>query len=164
MGAKLTAKQENFCIAFIEHGNATAAYRTAYNADRMKESTINKRASELLGRGDITGRLDELRQPAIDNARMTLQGHLEALADLRDSAKDSGNWSAAITAEISRGKASGFYRNSEGTGALVQVNVDTRRPEEMSDEELMAIIAGNGLTVVPNEQYREEIKELFNEL
>ena len=35
----------------------------------MKATTITKRASELLQDGDITGRLDELRRPAVELAR-----------------------------------------------------------------------------------------------
>ena len=29
---ELTQKQENFCLAYIETGNASEAYRKAYNA------------------------------------------------------------------------------------------------------------------------------------
>lgn len=33
--ASLTIKQEAFCQAYIETGNASEAYRTAYAADKM---------------------------------------------------------------------------------------------------------------------------------
>ncbi len=40
---------------------------------------------------------------------MTLEGHLRALAELRDKAKAANQFGAAITAEIARGKASGVH-------------------------------------------------------
>lgn len=58
----LTQKQENFCLAYIETGNASEAYRRSFSAGKMKPETVTKRASELLSNGDITGRLGELRK------------------------------------------------------------------------------------------------------
>lgn len=57
---KLTPKQEKFCQVYIETGNASAAYRSAYNAENMKDSVIYVKASELLGSGKISVRIDEL--------------------------------------------------------------------------------------------------------
>ena len=37
----MTPKQEAFCLAFIETGNASDAYRRAYSAGKMKPATIN---------------------------------------------------------------------------------------------------------------------------
>lgn len=61
---RLTQKQEAFCLAYIETGNASAAYRKAYSAGKMKAVTIVKRASELLAGGGVTGRIEELRRAA----------------------------------------------------------------------------------------------------
>ncbi len=47
---------------FIETGNATEAYRQAYNVENMKETTINRNACEILGNNKITTRLDELNE------------------------------------------------------------------------------------------------------
>lgn len=57
----MTVKQEKFVRKYLECGNASEAYRHSYDCSRMKESTINKRASELLRNGEITGRLEYLR-------------------------------------------------------------------------------------------------------
>jgi len=62
MTVKLTPKQEHFCQVFIETGNATEAYRQAYNAEKMKEATINRNACEILGNNKITTRPDELNE------------------------------------------------------------------------------------------------------
>ena len=105
----LTQKQENFCLAYIETGNASEAYRRAYNAQRMKPETINRAAKELIDNSKITARIEELRGPVVEAAGITLARHLEELARLRDEARAAGQLSAAINAEISRGKASGLY-------------------------------------------------------
>ena len=57
----LTLKQEKFVNKYLECGNASEALRYAYDCSRMKEATINKRASELLKNGEITGRLEYLK-------------------------------------------------------------------------------------------------------
>jgi len=58
---KLTPKQENFCLVFVERGNASEAYRQAYDAEKMKKSSINRKAVEVLENVKITARLDEIR-------------------------------------------------------------------------------------------------------
>lgn len=105
----LTQKQENFCLAYIETGNASEAYRRAYNAKGMKPETVNNKAYALLKKGGIGARLEELRSPVIKNAQVTLEQHLKDLEELRELAKEDGKYGPAIQAEIARGKASGLY-------------------------------------------------------
>jgi phage terminase small subunit len=78
----LTLKQESFCLAYLETGNASEAYRRAYSAGKMKSETVTKRASELLADGGIKGRIDELRKPAIEAAQITVERVLKEYARL----------------------------------------------------------------------------------
>ncbi len=105
----LTQKQENFCLSYIETGNASEAYRTAYDAEKMKPETITNKAHELLKNGDITARVAELRAPVIAKAQITLEQHLCDLKRLRDLAEASEKFGPAVQAEMARGKASGLY-------------------------------------------------------
>lgn len=105
----LTAKQEAFCLAFIETGNATESYRLAGYSSSMADKTAGEAASRLLKNSKVIARLAELRAPAAEKAGITLDSHLAELADLRDKAKDARQFSAAIAAEIARGKASGVH-------------------------------------------------------
>lgn len=105
----LTIKQENFCLAYIETGNASEAYRRAFNTKNTSERVINNKASEMIKRDDIRVRLEELRRPAIEAAQITLEDHLNDLKRLRDAAWESEKYGPAIQAEVARGKASGFY-------------------------------------------------------
>jgi len=57
----LTSKQEAFCLAYLEAGNASDAYRRAYDAGRMKAETVNRKAKALMDDGKIAARIGELR-------------------------------------------------------------------------------------------------------
>ena len=45
----------------IEGYSQREAYKFAYEADNMKDETIDKRASELFSKGEIKGRYEELK-------------------------------------------------------------------------------------------------------
>jgi phage terminase small subunit len=125
----LTLKKDNFCLAYVESGKASEAYRIAFNAENMKPETIHKRASELLQEREVAGRIAELRQPVIEKAQITLEEHLNELKKLRDYALANEKYGPAIQAEIARGKASGLYIE----------RVETGKPgdfENLSDDEL----------------------------
>lgn len=105
----LTQKQEDFCLAYIETGNATEAYRRIYNASKMLDSSINRKAKELIDNVKIAARIEEIRSAAAEAVGLTLQQHLDDLKRLRDMAESSEKYGPAIQAEIARGKASGLY-------------------------------------------------------
>ena len=80
----LTLKQEAFCVEYLKNGgNASAAYRAAYDAGGMKPATINRKAKELMDNGKIAARLGAVReavqQKAIDAAALTKAWVLERL-------------------------------------------------------------------------------------
>ena len=54
---KLTPKQERFCQTYVETGNATKAYRTAYDIAEKKPATVNRKANELLDHGKIPAKI-----------------------------------------------------------------------------------------------------------
>ena len=60
----LTIKQEIFIQRLIEGYSQREAYKFAYEADNMKDETIDKRASELFSKGEIKGRYEELKKEA----------------------------------------------------------------------------------------------------
>lgn len=76
----LTPKQEAFCLAYLETGNASEAYRRAYNASKMKPNSINVNASKLLADAKVTLRLKELNESAVSSAVMTRKEALERLS------------------------------------------------------------------------------------
>jgi phage terminase small subunit len=105
----LTPKQEAFCLAYVETGNASEAYRRAYDSAQMQPATINRKAAEMLANGKIRATLSELREKAVSKTLLTVQAHLHELQVLRDLAKENGQYSAAIKAEELRGKLCRLY-------------------------------------------------------
>ena len=120
----LTAKQEAFCVAYLESGNATAAYRKAGYSSGMSDKTAAEAASRLLRNSKVMARLAAVRVVATQEAGMTIADHLQTLKELRDAAKSEGKFSAAVAAEMARGKVSGFYvdRVAGADGGPIDMN------------------------------------------
>jgi hypothetical protein len=66
----LTEKQEAFAQGIMDGMTYTAAYKAAYVADGMADSTIWARACELAADGKVTARLHELRAQKEAERRM----------------------------------------------------------------------------------------------
>lgn len=58
----LTIKQERFAVEFVQTGNASEAYRRAYDASNMKPESINRKAKEMIDHQKVSERIYELRQ------------------------------------------------------------------------------------------------------
>lgn len=109
MPSGLTPKQEAFCRAYLKTGNASEAYREAYDCKGSNPATVNRQAKALLDNPKIAARLQASRDKANERAEITLAAHLKSLGELRDSASADGQYSAAVSAEVARGKASGLH-------------------------------------------------------
>lgn len=79
MSDQLTVKQQAFVLAYVETGNASEAYRRAYNAKDMAPATINRKAAELLAHGKITARIDQLQSKAAAKAVLNRSWVLDRL-------------------------------------------------------------------------------------
>lgn len=104
---KLTPKREKFAQCVASGLDQSASYRAAFDAGRMKPSSVNVNASKLMADTKVRQRVAELRQPIVAAVGITLESHLAELERLRNRADELDQVSAAITAEIARGKASG---------------------------------------------------------
>jgi phage terminase small subunit len=80
--SKLTIKQEKFILKYFECGNATEAYKHAYNTSKMKDKTINEQASKLLADDKITTRLKELKDNAQKESEWNVQRLIKSHADI----------------------------------------------------------------------------------
>lgn len=105
----LTPKREAFAQAVASGLTQADAYREAFDASRMKPETIQSAASRLMADCKVSARVEEIRKPVVKRAQITLEAHLERLRRLSEAAEAAEQYSAAISAEVSRGKASGLY-------------------------------------------------------
>jgi phage terminase small subunit len=113
--AALTIKQEAFCQKYIETGNASEAYRQAYDADGMKPETVAKRASELLASGEVAGRVAELRHSVLERHAVTVNSLIAELEEARQVAKQREQGAAMVSATMGKAKLAGL--DGEGSGA-----------------------------------------------
>lgn len=105
----LTPKQEKFAQCVASGMNQSDAYRAAYSVrPTTKPETVNEQGSRIMAARKVSARIEELRQPIVEKMQLTLKEHLDALKTLRDQAAKEGQYSAAITAEIARGRHAGI--------------------------------------------------------
>jgi len=106
----LTPQQEAFAQAVASGLSQSDAYRKAYKVKpTTKLETSQANASRLMADSKVSARVAELRAPVAAKAQITLEGHLDDLKTLRDAALKAEQYSAAISAEVARGKAAGVH-------------------------------------------------------
>lgn len=130
---KLTAKQQAFCLAYIETGNASEAYRRAYNSERMKAKTIHNAAWRLLHvdkiKKAIAGRQKTHRRRHV----VTVDALTTELDEARLLAIKKGQSAAAVGATMAKAKLHGLpLAGPKGNLAPL---------DQLSDEELDTYIA-----------------------
>jgi len=107
---ELTIKQDKFCRAYVgpAEGNASEAYRTAYNAENMLPSTVNRKAKELMDLGKISARIEQLKAEYEASEAITVEEISGALRRAMDGAAAAGQWSAASQAAMGLAKLAGL--------------------------------------------------------
>lgn len=106
--ANLTPKQEAFCLAYIETGNASEAYRRAGYSTNATAKTINEAASRLLADSKISARVASVQQIAAERALVSVLSLTEELEEARALALAEGQPSAAVSASMGKAKLHGL--------------------------------------------------------
>ena len=82
--------------------------------------------------------IGELRTELQKKYDVTFSSHITELAKLRDESREKGAWSAAINAEVARGKAAGLYVEQKiiRTGSIDDLSADEleARMKEILDD------------------------------
>jgi len=96
----LTKKQEKFIEELIKGKSQREAYKAAYNAEKMKDETIDRKACELMKNGKITARYTELMEKSIQKSEWTAtevrkEIIIQLMSILKSDIKDYYNFSHA---------------------------------------------------------------------
>jgi phage terminase small subunit len=112
----LTLKQENFCLAYIETGNASEAYRRAYECGKMKPESINRLAKANLDNIKIASRIAELKKPIQERHNITIDSLIAELEEARSIGlkANTPQASAAIKATLGKAQLLGFLKGDSG--------------------------------------------------
>ena len=80
---RLTEKQERFCNYYLDcDGNASEAYRMAYDASKMQPETIWSNASRMLASNKVAARIDELRAQRAEASKVNREKVEKVLMDI----------------------------------------------------------------------------------
>ena len=120
----LTAKQEAFAAAVASGKTQADAYRLAYNAENMKESSIWTKASILMADGKVAERVESLRKQQENKQLWTREMSVKALI----GAYKDGNATAKIAAIKELNSMHGF-------NAPTRMDITTRNLEPLNDDD-----------------------------
>ena len=79
MDNKLTAKQEAFAQGIADGLGQADAYRSAYDAEGMKDNTIYSKASVLMSDGKVAARVAQLKSQVVEKQLWSREMSIKAL-------------------------------------------------------------------------------------
>ena len=107
----MTIKQELFAQAYIETGNASEAYKRAYNT-QANANTVNRKASQLLKHPEVSTYIIEQRAAQRKKHKLTIDDILHELEQSRLLALENIQCSAAISATMGKAKLLGLDKKA----------------------------------------------------
>lgn len=84
----LTPKQEMFINKLIEGYSQREAYKLSYNAENMKDNTIDRKAYELFNKDYMRARYEELKEELKERSFYTVEKANEDLEWLKVKARE----------------------------------------------------------------------------
>ena len=99
----LTVKQEKFAHGVVDGMRHTDAYRTAYDAENMKDATISRKASDLMANKLVLDRINELREKVAKKSEWTREMSVKALIDAYNEGQPSVKVSAVKELNLMHG-------------------------------------------------------------
>jgi phage terminase small subunit len=110
MDKPLTPKQEKFAQCVASGKSQADAYRAAYDCKKSTPSTVQKLASELMKHPHVSGRVNELRKPAVEAVAITVQDLIRELEEARVLAMtgEKPQTAAMVSATVAKAKLLGL--------------------------------------------------------
>lgn len=107
----LTNKQEKFVQGLVKGLSQRQAYKESYNAENMKDKTIDDRAYELFKKREIKERYNELMGKLEKKAIMSAEKRMQWLSDVIE-----GNQKESRT----------YFRDGEAYESLKEADINTK--------------------------------------
>ena len=97
----LTFKQENFCKYYVDtEGNASEAYRMAYDASKMKAESIWVTACRLLKNSKVSLRIEEIKSQRAKDSEIKRLAVEKVLMDIVQADTDDLHYIDPVTGKI----------------------------------------------------------------
>lgn len=144
----LTPKQEAFACKYVECGNASEAYREAYDAGGMSQQAIGVEACRLLDNPKVALKVRQLRDALAEVHKLTVADLLRELEEAR---------TAALTAETVQ--ASAAAAATMGKAKLLGLDKQT---VELTGKDGGPIKTESTVTMTPDEAYRRMLSGSYD--
>ena len=127
---RLTEMQQKFAHELVSNEGRKYAYQCAIDAgyaqDRSRQTSYELQSPKY--HPLVVKYIGEIRQEYQKKYAVTFERHISELGKIRQEALKKGAWSAAVNAEVARGKAAGLY--------VEQKIIRTGKLDDLSEEEL----------------------------
>ena len=127
---RLTEMQMKFANEVVSNEGRRYVYECAieagYAKDRARQTASELQNPKLFPL--VVKYIGELREEYQKKYAVTFERHITELGKIRQDALKKGAWSAAVNAEVARGKAAGLY--------IEQKIIRTGKLDDLSEEEL----------------------------
>ena len=123
MQEELTAMQEKFCQVFVETGNASEAYRQAYNTENYKPESVHVNACQTLAIAKVSQRVDVLQEEHAKRHNVTIDSLTAEYDELKGLAVGLEQVSSAVSALNGKAKIHGFDKQVLDVNAKITVKV-----------------------------------------
>lgn len=106
----LTVKQEAFAQAFVETGDASEAFRRAYDTSNMNPNSINRKAHDAKNHVKIAARVEQLQSKHAKRHDVTVDSLVAELEQIKKIAlaAETPQTSAAVQAVMGKAKLTGL--------------------------------------------------------
>ena len=155
---KLTERQIKFAELLVYNEGRKSPSECAYEAGyktRPRQAASELRNPKIAPL--VVKYIGELRAEIQEKYGITFEKHIGELAKLREDARAKGAWSAAINAEIARGKAGGLYVDQK---LVLSGNLDNMSEKEL-EAKMNQILEDHKtlINITPEKEIKESIKE-----
>ena len=127
---RLTEMQQKFAHELVSNEGRKYAYQCAIDAgyakDRARQTAWELQNPKM--HPLVVKYIGEIREEYQKKYAVTFERHISELEKIRQDALKKGAWSAAVNAEVARGKAAGLY--------IEQKIIRTGKLDDLSEEEL----------------------------
>ena len=155
---KLTERQIKFAELLVYNEGRKSPSECAYEAGyktRPRQAASELRNPKIAPL--VVKYIGELRAEIQEKYGITFEKHIGELAKLREDARAKGAWSAAINAEIARGKAGGLYVDQK---LVLSGNLDNMSEKEL-EAKMNQILEDHKtlINITPEEAPKESTEE-----
>ena len=140
---KLTDKQKKFAELVVYNEGRMSPAECAYEAGyktRPRQSASEMRNPKYFPL--VVRYIGELRAEVQEKYGINFERHITELAKIREDALKKGAWSAAVNAEVARGKAAGLYVDQKiikygNLDQLTEAELETKMKQILDDHKVL---------------------------